>query len=83
MAEIAYTKKIHIAITILVMAIIFLHSAMPGDLSSAESNIIYRLIVGLTQLPDETGRLIRHRQNLLAKKVMKEKQKKTIGMATL
>ena len=59
MAEIAYQKqKLHIAITILVMAIIFLHSAMPGDLSSAGSNIIVRLVTGLTQLPDETVSLI-------------------------
>ena len=55
----AYTKqKIHIAVTILVMAIIFIQSALPGDLSSAESDFISRFFIGLTQLPERVATFI-------------------------
>ena len=58
-AEIAYTKqKIHIAITILVMAIIFIQSALPGDVSTAESDAISQVSLGLTQLPERVATFI-------------------------
>ena len=41
-------QKLHIAITIAVMAFIFIHSAMPGDVSSAESIIIVSFISKIT-----------------------------------
>ena len=31
---------LHIVITVIVMAVIFVHSAMPGDASTAESDVI-------------------------------------------
>ena len=44
------SKRIHIAITAAVMLLIFIHSAMPGDLSGAESGFFVRLIAALTGL---------------------------------
>ena len=43
----------HICITIFVMLFIFVHSAMPGELSGAESNIIVQFIAGVTGWDEE------------------------------
>ncbi len=48
----------HIAITIVVMLLIFIHSAMPGDLSSAESGIFAQIIARLTGLDPQPLQLI-------------------------
>ena len=40
--------KIHIAITIAVMAFIFLQSALPGDLSGAESGLLVNILHEIT-----------------------------------
>lgn len=42
--------KLHIMITLAVMIFIFVHSAMPGHVSGAESKLIVRIIVALTGL---------------------------------
>lgn len=47
-------RKLHIAVTAAVMAFIFVQSALPGDLSGAESNIIVQLLHGLTGIEAET-----------------------------
>ena len=47
--------KLHIAITLFVMAFIFIQSALPGDLSGVESGLIVRFLVDLTGL--EAGSL--------------------------
>ena len=47
-------RKLHIAVTAAVMAFIFVQSALPGDLSGAESNIIVQLLHGLTGMDAET-----------------------------
>lgn len=41
-------KRLHICITIAVMLYIFIHSAMPGELSGAESGFVVRIITALT-----------------------------------
>lgn len=41
-------NKLHICITIAVMIFIFVQSAMPGEVSGAESNIIAHFIAGIT-----------------------------------
>lgn len=46
-------SKIHIALTMFFMVFIFIHSAMPADISSAESNVIVRLIAAITDLEQE------------------------------
>lgn len=46
-------RKIHLAVTAIVMLLIFIHSAMPGDMSGAESGFIVKIIVALTGLPAE------------------------------
>ena len=46
-------RKLHIVITIAVMVFIFVQSALPGDLSGAESNIIVDLLHELTGLDAE------------------------------
>ena len=53
-------RKRHSFISILVMVFIFVHSAMPGDLSSAESNIIVRFIALMVEVDsDFLGFLVR------------------------
>jgi len=44
---------VHIIITITVMLFIFMQSALPGDLSGAESNMIVQFIAGLTGWNEE------------------------------
>ena len=46
--------KIHIMITAAVMVFIFIQSALPDYMSGAESNVIVRLITGLTGLEAES-----------------------------
>ena len=50
--------KLHIFITAAVMAFIFIHSAMPGSMSSAESNYFVRIIASITGLPEESLKFI-------------------------
>jgi len=45
--------KLHICITLAVMFFIFIQSAMPGEMSGAESNIIAQFIAGLTGWNEE------------------------------
>lgn len=45
--------KLHIVITAAVMIFIFIQSAMPGDISGAESNIIVQFIAGITGWNEE------------------------------
>ena len=45
--------KTHVCITIIVMLFIFVHSAMPGHVSGAESNIIVQFIAGITGWNEE------------------------------
>ena len=40
-------KRLHLAITAVIMVLIFVHSAMPADLSSAESGILVGLFLRL------------------------------------
>lgn len=47
------TYLIHIFITIAVMLFIFIQSALPGELSGAESNIVVHLIVRITGWNEE------------------------------
>ena len=51
-------EKLHIIVTVAVMVLIFVHSAMPGDMSGAESGFIVRWIAALTGLPAESLSLI-------------------------
>jgi VanZ family protein len=46
-------RKLHIAITVLVMAFIFVQSALPGDLSGAQSNFFVRFLRGLIGVSEE------------------------------
>ena len=46
--------RIHITVTILIMAFIFIQSALPGDLSGAESNVIVELITRIFNIDSET-----------------------------
>lgn len=50
--------KIHILITIAVMLFIFVQSAMPGEVSGAESNIIVQFIAGFTGWNEEALSII-------------------------
>ena len=50
--------KLHLAITLTVMIFIFVQSAMPGELSGAESNIIVRFISDLTGIETESLSII-------------------------
>jgi len=50
--------KLHICITLAVMLFIFIQSAMPGDMSGAESNIIVQFIAGLTDWNEEVLSII-------------------------
>jgi len=45
--------KLHICINLAVMLFIFIQSAMPGEMSGAESNIIAQFIAGLTGWNEE------------------------------
>lgn len=47
-------RGLHFALTAAVMIFIFIQSALPGDLSGAESNIIVRLITSIVQADPET-----------------------------
>lgn len=51
-------RKLHIVITIAVMLLIFIHSAMPGDMSSAESGFLVQIIARLTGLDPQPLQLI-------------------------
>ena len=44
---------IHIAITLAVMLFVFIQSALPGDMSGAESNIIVQFIAGIAGWNEE------------------------------
>ena len=46
--------RIHITVTILIMAFIFIQSALPGDLSGAESNVLVELITRIFKIDSET-----------------------------
>ena len=46
--------RIHITVTILIMAFIFIQSALPGDLSGAESNVLVELITRIFNIDSET-----------------------------
>ena len=48
----------HIYITAAVMLFIFVHSAMPGHVSGAESNIIVQFIAGITGWNEEILRVV-------------------------
>lgn len=50
--------KIHIIITLAVMLFIFIQSAMPGEVSGAESNIIVQFIAGITGWNEEVLSII-------------------------
>lgn len=50
--------KIHIILTVAVMAFIFIQSALPGEISGAESNVLVRFFAGLTGLDAEVLSLI-------------------------
>lgn len=50
--------RLHICITIAVMLFIFVHSAMPGHISGAESNIIVQFIAGITGWNEEILRVV-------------------------
>jgi VanZ family protein len=47
-------KRFHFAITAAVMIYIFIQSALPGDVSGAESSIIVRMITSIVQADPET-----------------------------
>lgn len=50
----------YLALTLLIMVFIFIQSALPADLSGAESNVIARMIVSLFHTdPLQTGVLVR------------------------
>ena len=49
---------IHIFITIAVMLFIFIQSALPGELSGAESNIVVQFIASITGWNEEVLRLL-------------------------
>lgn len=46
-------RTIHLILTIAVMLFIFVHSAMPGHVSGAESDFFVRLISGITGVEEE------------------------------
>ena len=47
-------KRFHFAFTAAVMIYIFIQSALPGDVSGAESSIIVRMITSIVQADPET-----------------------------
>jgi VanZ family protein len=47
-------RGLHFALTAAVMIFIFIQSALPGDISGAESNIIVRMITSIVQTDPET-----------------------------
>ena len=51
-------SKIHLGITIIVMIFIFIQSALPADLSGAESNVIVKMLSNLTGIEEEALSLI-------------------------
>ena len=52
--------KLHIILTLAVMVFIFVQSALPGEVSGAESNVIVQFISGLTGIPaDSLGFFVR------------------------
>lgn len=56
--KIGKRTMIHICITLAVMLFIFIQSAMPGDMSGAESGIIVQFIAGLTGWNEEALSII-------------------------
>lgn len=46
--------KLHIILTLAVMVFIFVQSALPGEVSGAESNVIVQFISGLTGISAES-----------------------------
>ena len=50
--------KLHLAITLAVMIFIFVQSAMPGEISGAESNLIVRFLSDLTGIEAESLSMI-------------------------
>lgn len=46
--------KLHIILTLAVMVFIFVQSALPGEVSGAESNVIVQFVSGLTGIPAES-----------------------------
>lgn len=50
--------KLHIVITILVMLVIFIHSAMPGDASTAESDFVILLLPEISGLGHDLASFI-------------------------
>lgn len=54
----ADTKRIHIIITLAVMVFIFIHSAMPGEVSGGESSIFAQFLASITGLSFETAHFI-------------------------
>ena len=48
------SRTIHLILTIVVMLFIFIHSAMPGHVSGAESDFFVRLISGITGIEEES-----------------------------
>lgn len=50
--------KLHLTITLAVMIFIFVQSAMPGEISGAESNLIVRFLSDLTGIEAESLSLI-------------------------
>ena len=53
-------SQVHILLTLAVMIIIFIESAMPGDMSGAQSGFFVRIIVSITGAdPDTAGFVIR------------------------
>ena len=50
--------RIHIMITLIVMLIIFVHSAMPGDVSGSESSFFAEILSAITDLSFETAHIV-------------------------
>ena len=50
--------RIHIIITLIVMLIIFVHSAMPGDVSGSESSFFAELLSAITGLSFQTAQFV-------------------------
>lgn len=60
MKHIFSRPQFHILLTILMMAFIFLQSALPGHVSGAESNLIVRVLSGLLDAePGQVGFVVR------------------------
>ena len=52
------TERIHIMITLAVMFFIFVHSAMPGEISGDESGYFARILASITGLSFQTAQFI-------------------------